>query len=211
MRPAGCAHHAFARRGITLSETLVVAIATGVLITLVMLGMDGIRTELKRQQTMALLETLDQALLAYYQGTGSWPADPGPFARSYPDVLRQPDPDSDGSGDRVINLLAAVPACRVVLATIPEILRPAPEGETREIRSGSVTVVDAWGRSLSCLTAASSSPMHRKAVAANENRPVFISPGPDGRLGFTDVATASDNVRSDETRQAAASQPADRP
>jgi type II secretory pathway pseudopilin PulG len=203
----------FGRSAMTLSEILIAATLFGVLLAVLMLGMDGIRTELKRRQALDLLNTLDRALLAYHQAVKVWPVDPGsppapPPAADHPPAA---DPD-EASGNRVISVLAAVPASRTVLQTIPAILRvpvDVPSGAGTPVDAGASAgagipsrtdfgVQDPWGRPLCCLTAASRSAVHRKTVAANENRPIFIIAGPDGNLGFTDVAAASDNLRSDE-------------
>jgi type II secretory pathway pseudopilin PulG len=190
----------------TLSEVLIAATLFGVLLAVLMLGMDGIRTELKRRQTLDLLETLDHALRAYHQATGAWPADvvAPPETPSFRlDNVHRTDPDAD-SGDRVVTALASVAASRTILQTVPKTLRVThgadrPTATAPGADSGGVR--DSWGRPLCCLTAASPSAVHRKAVAANENRPIFISAGPDGEFGFVDVSTASDNLRSDEPRK----------
>jgi type II secretory pathway pseudopilin PulG len=186
-------------RGITLSETLIAAAGVAVLLMVLSLGMHGIRTELKRQQTVALMQTLDRALLAYQESTGAWPVDTKLLEskRTAPDQSRASGLQ-DGSGDRVISLLAEVPASRVLLETIPAILRPRNDpGPTT--RPWAARVRDPWGNSLRCLTAVSPMVLDRQAVAANQNRPIFISAGPDGRFGSKDISGSSDNIRSDET------------
>ncbi|MBI4580862.1 MAG: hypothetical protein HY718_14230 [Planctomycetes bacterium] len=210
------------RRAVTLSETLVAGALVGLLVVVVAIGMDAMRTELKRRQAIALLAALDEALTAYHQATAQWPPDhalPPTPGRPGPAI----DPDDDGSGDRIIVVLAAVAESRAVLQRVPNILRLPGEGGGSSTEAGRDarppnlrvpgegggsatrpgganwgTVVDPWGRRLRCLTATSPSATHRKAVAANRNRPIFISAGPDGRFGFTDVSAASDNLRSDE-------------
>ncbi len=204
----------------TFSETLVTGATVGVLLVVAARGMDGIRTELKRRQTVELLDTLDRALAAYHQATGQWPTDDLPTparqdaAEPAPPVslggrstLFSEPPASDpraenGSTDRILAAVIGVPAARTVLETLPEVLRTSASGgaglATAPAAWGSVR--DSWGRSLACLTAANPSAIHRKAVAANQNRPIFVSAGPDGRFGLQDVSAASDNLRSDELR-----------
>ncbi|HOQ87252.1 MAG TPA: hypothetical protein PLQ89_16180, partial [Phycisphaerae bacterium] len=102
--------------------------------------------------------------------------------------------------DRMLALMAGVPAARARLETLPAVLRVAPAESARSAGAwGSIR--DPWGRPLHCLTASSPLAVHRKAVAANQGRPIFISAGPDGRFGFQDVSAASDNIRSDEIGQ----------
>lgn len=169
----------------------------GVLLVVFGLGMEGIRTELKRDQAVELMRTLDRALLAYYQKTGSWPVEVGsPDDQAIRADLSHLEADSAGA-DRTLELMAGLPASRAVLEALPEVLRVRPEHGVL-YTSPWGTIQDPWGRRLHCLTSTSPLPAHRKAVAANQNRPVFISPGPDGRFGFSDVAAASDNIRSDE-------------
>jgi hypothetical protein len=187
------------RRGVTLSETLVTAATIAVILIVIGLGLEGIRTELKRDQAVELMRTLDQALLAYQQATRHWPVDVGMPAETL--VVRadstelQPDP---AGTDRVIEAMAGVTASRTVLESLPAALRMQPPQGVVSTPADWGSVQDPWGRRLHCLTSASPLPAHRKAVAANRNRPIFISAGPDGRFGFADVAAASDNIRSDE-------------
>lgn len=206
----------------TLSETLLAAALVGLVLVVIALGMDGIRTDLKREQTIALLQTLDRSLVAYHQSTGQWPADEGGTGAaprlpseassngvgldggtSHRRASEVEDAalavlDGKGSGDRVVAKLAGVPEARAVLQGVPEVLRVPLD--IADVSSGELswTVQDPWGQRLVCLTAANPSAMHRKAVAANNNRPIFVSAGPDGRFGLTDVSAASDDLRSDE-------------
>ncbi len=190
------------RRGVTLSETLVTAAVVGVLLVLVGLGVDGIRNELKRKQTVALLDTLDRAIVAYHQSAGNWPAEASESVSLQREPADADDPDENASGDRIVAILAEVPAAHTILQTIPEVLRvPADQSEQPTTRPALGLIRDPWGHRLCCLTAFSPSPSQRKAVAANGNRPVFISAGPDGRLGFLNVSAASDNLRSDELQK----------
>lgn len=189
-------------RGVTLSETLVVVSAVAVLLTLLSLGMGGIRTELKREQAIALMRTLDSALGAYHEALGEWPADlnPNPSALEY-GARPASRKDDDASGQRVIDLMAHTPASRVVLETLPDILREKTDRATPSAGEWNTSVRDPWGNPLRCLTSRSPLIPHRMAVAANRNRPIFISAGPDGRFGFSDVSAASDNIRSDEIEE----------
>jgi len=186
----------------TLSETLIVAAVLALVLVIVALAMATIRNDLKQRQTWELLAMLDEALRAYYQAAAQ-------------QLGNKPDP----AADRVIAALAAVPASRQVLERIPHRLRvranvekqwagnakartgrwPAAAGRSHTWDRPDVTVQDAWGHPLQCLTAASPSPVHRQAVAANGGRPIFISAGVDGRFGSElDVAAGDDNLRSDE-------------
>ncbi|HOA72743.1 MAG TPA: hypothetical protein PL151_11195 [Phycisphaerae bacterium] len=195
------------RRGITLSETLVTAAALAVVLAALGLGTEGIRNDLKRQQAVAMMEILDQALVAYHAQTGAWPVDADSGAR--PAAAADEDADSPSperyeadpaAVDRMLALMAGVPAARARLETLPAVLRVAPAESARSAGAwGSIR--DPWGRPLHCLTASSPLAVHRKAVAANQGRPIFISAGPDGRFGFQDVSAASDNIRSDEIGQ----------
>jgi hypothetical protein len=99
--------------------------------------------------------------------------------------------------DRTLVSLAQVPGARAHLEKLPPVLRVKPNGSADSAGAwGSIR--DPWGRPLHCFTASSPLAVHRKSVAANQGRPIFISAGPDGRFGFNDVSAASDNIRSDE-------------
>ena len=100
-----------------------------------------------------------------------------------------------GGADLVIAALASVPASRNVLEQLPEVLRPPPDerGSVR-LRQVGLTIQDAWGRRLRCLTDTSPFEVDRQAVAANGGKPVFISAGPDRRFGVRDPASAADNL-----------------
>jgi len=194
--------HSHRRRGITASETVVVAVGVGVLLVVVALGMEGIRTDLKREQAVMLMATLDRALLAYGQSTGSWPMSDDPAAAGLPagqvaagGTRIEADP---ALVERMLQQMAGVAASRKVLDSLPEVLRVSPELAADSSGPLWGSVQDPWGRRLHCFTASSPLATHRKAVAANRNRPIFISAGPDGRFGFHDVTAASDNIRSDE-------------
>lgn len=117
----------------------------------------------------------------------------------------------DGSADRIVALLQQVVASRAVLEEVPAILwAKRDDGTASQPGHGGATlqpaaeggaenhIQDPWGTTLVCITATSPSATHRKAVAANGGRPIFIIAGPDRQFGFADVAAASDNLRSDE-------------
>lgn len=197
------------RRGLTLSETLIAAVLLALGLAVLARGMDGLRAELKRRQAVALMRMLDRALSAYHEETRRWPLPAPamqPAATKPADLLSLLSPPAErepDSGDRVMAALAQVPASRGMLRRVPDILRVPPDPDPqRQPWRGSEwgSVRDPWGRRLACLTAASESPAHRKAVAANGDRPIFISAGMDGRFGLTEAAAASDNIRSDEPR-----------
>ena len=139
---------------------------------------------------------MDKALSAYHHATGRWPGDAeGATSVDTP-------PENDGSGDRVIAILRAVPDSQKVLDQIPPIFRVAatsdPLAAGPASQPASSTVQDAWGHRFRCITADSPNPAEHDAVAANDGKPVFISAGPDGRFGPQDQPNAADNIRSDE-------------
>jgi len=181
------------QRAMTLAETLVAAAVIGVVLAVIALGVATVRSDLKHGQAEQLLATLDEALSAYHQATGSWPVDPGAE-----DEERE-SAEQEDSADRVIAALAAEPASRAILDRTRPVLRVKPITDMSAATSESSwgTVQDAWGRRLRCLTAASESPIDREAVAVNGGRPIFVSAGPDGQFGTHDIAAAADNLRSD--------------
>lgn len=177
-------------RAITLIETLLAAAVIGVVLAVVTLGVATVRSDLKRSQVVQLLATLDQAMSAYHQTTGQWPAAPAAKQGG------RTSAEDDGSADRILTVLAAEPTSRAVLDTIEPMLQVKPIGETEGTTPFGM-VQDAWARPLRCLTADSASPLDREAVAVNAGRPIFVSAGPDGQFGASDLAAAADNLRSD--------------
>lgn len=180
-------------RAMTLPETLIAGAMMGVVLLAVALGVANVRSGLKERQVKEVLALLDQAVGAYHKATGAWPCD---TRRPKPSPAADSD---DGSGDRVIAVLAGVPAARMQIDRIRSIFRVAVEqpASVATTRPAWGTVQDAWGRRLRCLTAASPAPGDQEAVAANAGRPVFVSAGPDGDFGSMDIASAADNIRSD--------------
>ncbi len=178
------------RRTLSLAETAIAGILISLALMVVSLAIGTMRDDLKQRRTEQLLVRLDQALVAYHRATGRWPADPGPRADG------STTPENDGSGDRIIAVLADEPESRKVLDQIPPIFRARRSADTA---AGSAWggVHDAWGRPLRCLTANGSTPAELDAVIANGGRPIFISAGPDERFGPPDLPPAADNIRSD--------------
>ena len=181
------------RRALTLPETLIAGAILAVVLLAVALGVSNVRSGLKERQVKEILALLDQALGAYHKATGTWPSDVKALKPA-------PSADQDeGSGDRVIAVLANVPAARMQLDRVRPIFRIAvvDQGPPAATQTTWGTVQDAWGRHLRCLTAASPAPSDQEAVAANAGRPIFVSSGPDGDFGTIDIAAAADNIRSD--------------
>ncbi|NLX14476.1 MAG: hypothetical protein GXY44_12590 [Phycisphaerales bacterium] len=183
------------RRGVTFTETLITAALLGLVLVVVALGIHSVQGDLKHRQVWDLLATLDKALTAYHEATGTWPFPPATQpADTEPNHLPSKD-DPAESSRRVIAALADVPASREILDTIPMILRVPPEGA--ELGKWG-TVRDAWGRPLRCLTARSRVAIEWQAVAANHGKPIFISAGVDGQFTFRDGVADADNLRSDQ-------------
>ncbi len=187
----------YGRRAVTFTETLITATLLGLLLVVVALGVHSVRSDLKHKQVWDLLVTLDKALDAYHETTGTWPftlaTQPD---ETEPERLSSND-DPTESGRRVINALAAVPASREILDTIPDLLRVPPESKQAEPNDWG-TVRDAWGQPLHCLTALSRIPVEWQAVAANLGKPIFISAGTDGQFSSRDSVAEADNLRSDQ-------------
>jgi hypothetical protein len=178
-------------------------------LVVVALGMSWIRGELKRHQTWVLLERLDEALDAYHATVGHWPGDDGVTETrpAEPPVSTEGQPpwvttagDSHGVGldavsDEVVAALAGVADSYHVLQQIPTALWAERDDASSDIEEPAMPALrDAWGRRLSCVTAASPLPHHRQLLAANGGKPIFISAGPDGRPGHDDPADAADNL-----------------
>jgi len=184
------------RSAVTLPETLIVAAVLALLLIVVALGLAKVRSDLKHGQAWELLANLDKALDAYHQDTGIWPAcEPTPAGPAEAKTHRKPT--IYNATDCVIAALATEPASQKMVQKIPDVLLvPGNNTTTRPADFG--TVRDAWGRKLRCITAQSPTDSERRAVAANSGKPIFISPGADGKLGTNDIVAAADNLRSDE-------------
>ena len=178
----------------TLIETLVAAAVLGAMLAVIALGIATIRKDLKHTQVEQLLATLDEAMSAYHKATGEWPANP--IAKDAERISTEQESDAD----RVIAVLAAQPTSQAILDRTKSVFRikPVPDISAQASQSPWGTVQDAWGQRLRCLTADSTSPIDREAVAANGGRPIFVSAGPDEQFGSQDIAAAADNLRSDQ-------------
>ena len=174
------------RRGVTLSETLIVAVGLGLVLTVMALGVATVRVELETRQAWALLTTLDEALSAYHASTGGWPS--GVEVTGDGAGGRVGVGDGSESAGWVIRALDSVAASRAVLARIGPALRVSRPGRV------GWTMRDAWGRDLRCLTRASPSLADRQAVAANAGKPIFISAGVDRTFGTQEVAGGGDDL-----------------
>lgn len=187
----------------TLTETLLAASALALLMLIVAVGVDQVRTDLKRRQVEQTLVLLDRALHAYQHDTGDWPGGSGmePHEGAPTDALSP----TEHAAIEVLAVLRSVGASRLILDEVPESLR---RPDTRAA-SGSnahpdstvnafAMLVDAWGHPLHCLTRHSPANVQRMAVAANGGCPIFISAGSDGLFDSEDGSAAGDNIRSSE-------------
>ncbi len=198
----------------TAPEVLIVGAVLAIVLLLAALAVANIRDELKRFQATELLVTLDRALAAYREQAGAWPDLPSAATaaavRPLPtgDAPAHGDASSagpmerdaviyDGSADAIIAALAAKPASHQILDEITPPLRMQRDASGQEI-PGWGTVQDPWGHRLRCLTASSPSAVERQAVAANGDRPIFISAGPNGRFHTAAGTEVADDLRSDE-------------
>lgn len=182
----------------TISETLIAAVAGGLLLLAVALGLSWIRAELKQRRTHELLLALDEALRAYHASAGAWPDRP----RSSTSAPAQGTPTALNAAQQcAAQLLAQLrthDASRAVLDRVPGVLWLPADCESHEgmdAEQGHAILRDAWGTPLGCLTRTSAREMDRLAVAANGGCPVWLSAGPDGRFGREDPAAAADNIQ----------------
>ncbi len=196
------------RSAMTLTETLLAAAGIGLLMLIVAVGIDQVRSDLKRRQVERVLLLLDRALDAYHQDTGAWPvaspveaAEDSPSAEHPPTVLAAVD---------VLAALRSVEASRAIVDEIPAMLRrplaPPPAASvippaSQPADDAFAMLVDAWSRPLHCLTQHSRSTIQREAVAANGGRPIYISAGSDGLFESDDGSASGDNIRGDEVMQ----------
>ncbi len=182
------------RTAITLSETLIATVVIGLLLLVTAMGIDSVRTELRRQQVWSLLALLDQSLDAYHDATGRWPATQQPPTPSTTQQV-EPSPDHYTTTCRqIITALSAMEQSRRLLQDIPAILREQSPGDDQ----APPFIRDAWGTRLRCLAIDAPSRTDRQAVAARGNKPIFVSAGTDRQFGLADGVGEADNLRSDE-------------
>jgi hypothetical protein len=160
------------RRG---SATEIFVIAGGLILLLVIAS--GLYTHglnrVKTRQAIDLIATLDRAVRAYGDCTGTYP----PGTRQ--DTLR-----------RTLPALQALPESRAVLAGLPSALLHVVDGQPR--------CRDPWGQPLRCLTDHSQRADSRDRFQSNGGVPVFESSGPDRSFGDDTPSRQADNIRSDE-------------
>ncbi len=177
-----------ARARLSLIETLSLGGVLAVVLGLITVGVSSVRNELKERQVWEVLRLLDSALALYHDVTGAWPA-----SADHPVAEPSPaGPDADDARP-ILERLAAVPASRALLDTLPGHLRVPPDDGP-----GFGGVRDPWGTRLHCLTAQSPRLVDRQAVAAHGGRPIFVSAGLDGEFAGRESSAAADNLRSDE-------------
>ncbi len=152
----------------TLIEMLVVVFIVGAGLFLLNGWLSGAQQEARRDLAVRLLADLDRALIRYHRATNCYPSSHGP----------------NSAADATITLLDHD-------RTRP-ILEALPISVWRE--RGKRTLVDPWGTPLLYFSPASDSPW----VRANNDRPVFVSAGPDRDFGDIDPVGLGDNVRSDD-------------
>lgn len=187
----------------TLTETLLAASALAMLMLIVAVGVDQVRTDLKRRQVEQTLVLLDRALHAYQHETGDWPEPGDPENGSAPAAgCLSP---TERSAIDVLAALRSVDTSRAVVDEVPACLRrpnadptSSPNDDTDATAHEFAMLVDAWGHPLHCLTRHSPANVQRMAVAANGGCPIFISAGSDALFDSEDGSAAGDNIRSSE-------------
>jgi type II secretory pathway pseudopilin PulG len=152
----------------TLTEMTIVAIVVGAGLFLLVGWMNTLQQDAKHELAVRVLADLDIALARYHRATGSYPTSHGPNS-SIQATIDLLD------HDKTRHLLMALPAS-------------IWQG------SGKRNLVDPWGTPLQYLSADSGS----KLVKANNDRPLFVSAGPDRDFGNDDPAGLGDNLRSDD-------------
>jgi len=165
----------FFRRGLTLFETLILAVLIAAFLFVVAKGMQSVRRKAREQLCIRLVLRLGEAVARYRAQTGEYP--PAAF---------------DGSAGPAIEAIRRVRAAAEPLEDLPSVLAIG-----RDPRTG---VLDPWGRPLRYVTVEATREADRRDVIANGGVPIFESAGPDGELGLADPVAAADNIRSSDLR-----------
>lgn len=154
--------------GMTLVEMTIVGMVLSAGLFLVSGWMGATRQSSKRDLAATMLLELDKSLARYHRACGTYPTSYGP--------------DSAISATLV---LLDHERTRKTLEDLPASCWRGP---------GRRTLIDPWGTPIRYYGNSSESP----AVKANNNRPLFISAGPDRDFGDTLHARIGDNLRSDD-------------
>lgn len=152
----------------TLVEMTIIGMIVGAGLFLVTGWMNTTRQGTKRDLAIHMLLELDKSLARYHRACGTYPASFGP--------------DSAISATTV---LLDHERTRKTLEDLPNSCWRGP---------GRRTLIDPWGTPVRYYASATESP----AVKANNNRPLFVSAGPDRDFGDTHHARIGDNLRSDD-------------
>jgi prepilin-type N-terminal cleavage/methylation domain-containing protein len=168
-----------AARGFTLVELLTVIAILGILVTLTVGGVQGVRNHVSRKATYEIFAALDAALQRYFDDWGKYPWDlsnpPGTFSTDYGKV--------DSS---VIPWYSKLPAADKMGATLyaalsitqrsgPYFRGSASAAQARKVSSDGTVYymfVDGWGRPIGYSAPAS-------VVAGRPPAPVLRSAGTD--------------------------------
>ncbi len=152
----------------TLVEMAIVVIAVGVGLFLLVGWTNSLRLEAKQDLALRMLADLDVALSRYYRSTGCTPTSFGP----------------DSAINATVDLLDH-DKTRPLLEAFPDSVWQGP---------GRRNLVDPWGTPLHYFAAGQNSDY----VKANNDRPVFVSAGPDCGFGDKHTTELGDNLRSDD-------------
>jgi type II secretory pathway pseudopilin PulG len=158
----------FEHLAMTLVEMTLVVIGVAAVLFLLIGWMGSTRQAAKHDLAVKLLADLDRALARYHRDTGCYPATYGP-----------------NSAIEVTDDLFGHPRSRPILEALPSCLWGGVGGRTP---------LDPWATALRYYDTNSESPY----VKANNDRPVFVSAGPDRGFGDLDPSELGDNLRSDD-------------
>jgi type II secretory pathway pseudopilin PulG len=156
-------------RAMTLAEMVIVVFLLGAGLFLVNGWMSRSRQMSKHDLARRMLADLDKALAKYQRTMGSFPPSYGP----------------ESAISATVSLIDSDKRIREILDKFPSSLWRGP---------GRRDLIDPWGTPLRYHPQNSDSPM----VKANNNRPIFVSAGPDRDFGDSDLSLSGDNLRSDD-------------
>ena len=156
-------------RAMTLVEMVIAVFLLGAGMFLVNGWMSRGREMSKHDLARRVLADLDKALAKYQRSMGCFPPTYGP----------------ESAISVTVSLTDSDKKIREILDRFPDCLWRGP---------GRRDLIDPWGTPLRYYPESSNSPM----VRANNNRPVFVSAGPDRDFGDKDISLAGDNLRSDD-------------
>lgn len=161
------------RSALTLVESLLVALILALLLWLTTGLYQRELNVARTRQSRQMLKTLDAALDAYHEATGTYPLG-----------------TLHGAADQAIAALLGHPDSGRHLQSLDLALLHMRDGRPR--------CIDPWGKRLRFISQQIAQPDLRRRFQANAHKPIFESSGPDQTFGLPNQPPTADDIRTDD-------------